>query len=116
MTADINESPSVLPEPIELDTPLIDMDFTAKAEESYSINVKYFKVKINGDVVGESFDGNLPEDIELHNGDQVKICKVIKKRESRPAQIIFNGFTKDDVVSNNDPEEEQYTEEIIVKE
>ena len=94
----------------------IDMDFTAKAEESYSINVKYFKVKINGDVVGESFDGNLPEDIELHNGDQVKICKVIKKRESRPAQIIFNGFTKDDVVSNNDPEEEQYTEEIIVKE
>ena len=94
----------------------IDMDFTAKAEESYSINVKYFKVKINGDVVGESFDGNLPEDIELHNGDQVKICKVIKKRESRPAQIIFNGFTKDDVVSNNDPEEEQYTEEIIVQE
>ena len=94
----------------------IDMDFTAKAEESYSINVKYFKVKINGDVVGDSFDGNLPEDIELHNGDQVKICKVIKKRESRPAQIIFNGFTKDDVVSNNDPEEEQYTEEIIVKE
>jgi len=31
MTEDVNKSPSVLPEPIELDTPLIDMDFTATA-------------------------------------------------------------------------------------
>ena len=94
----------------------IDMDFTAKASQCYSINTKHFKVKINGEVVSESFDGNIAEDIEFHNGDQVKICKVIRKRESRPAQIIFNGFTKDSIVSTNDSEDEQYREEIIVKE
>ena len=94
----------------------MDMDFTAKADQCYSINTKHFKVKINGEEVCESFDGNIQEDIEFHNGDQVKICKVIRKRESRPAQIIFNGFTKEEIVSINDPEEEQYREEVIVKE
>lgn len=94
----------------------MDMDFTAKSGQCYSINTRHFKVKINDEVVAESFDGNLSEDIEFHNGDQVKICKVFRKRESRPAQIIFNGFTKEDIVSIADPEEEQYKEEVIVKE
>lgn len=94
----------------------MDMNFTAKAQQCYSINVKHFKIKINGDLIYESFDGNISEDIEFHNGDQVKICKVIRKKESRPGQIIFNGFTKDDIVSDKDPEEEQYIEEVIVKE
>lgn len=94
----------------------IDMDFTAKADQSFSKNTKHFKVKINNEVVSESFDGNIPEDIEFHNGDQVKICKVVRKRESRPAEIIFNGFSKESIVSSSDPEGEQYREEIIVKE
>ena len=93
----------------------MDMDFTAKADQSYSINARYFKVKINGDVVYESFDGNLAEDIEFHNGDQVKICKVIRKKGSHPTQIIFNGFTRDDIVSAYDSDEEQYSEEVIIK-
>ena len=94
----------------------MDMDFTIKADRSFSVNAKYFKIKVNGDVVCESYDGNIPKDIEFRNGDQIKICKVIKKRESRAAQVILNGFTKEEVVSNEAPEEEQYTEEIIVKE
>ena len=94
----------------------IDMDFTAKADQSFSTNAKYFKVKINNEVVSESFNGNIPKDIEFHNGDQVKICKVIRKWESRPVQIIFNGFTKEEIVSDEVPEEEQYSEEVIVKE
>lgn len=94
----------------------IDMDFKAKADESYSINVKYFKIKVNGDTICESYDGNIPEDIEFKKGDQIKICKVVKKRESRQAQIILNGFTKDEIVSVDDPEDKQYREEIIVKE
>ena len=94
----------------------MDIDLTVKANKSYSVNARYFKIKVNDDVVCESFDGNIPKDIEFHNGDQIKICKVIKKRESRPAQIIFNGFTKEDIVSINDSDEEQYKEEIIVKE
>ena len=94
----------------------IDMDFTAKADQSFSKNTRHFKVKINNEVVSESFDGNIPEDIEFHNGDQVKICKVVRKRESRPAEIIFNGFSKESTVSSSDPEGEQYREEIIVKE
>ena len=93
----------------------MDMDFTVKADKSYSTNVKYFKIKVNDVVVAESFDGNLNGDIEFHDGDQVKICHVIKKRESRVGQIILKGFTKDDVVSEYDPEDEQYSEEIIVK-
>lgn len=94
----------------------MDMDFTVKADKSYSINSRYFKIKINDETVSESYDGNIPTDIEFHKGDRVKICKVIKKREARPAQIILNGFTKDEIVSINDPEDEQYREEIIVKE
>lgn len=94
----------------------MDMDFTIKADKSFSKNAKYFKIKVNGDVVCESYDGNISKDLEFHNGDQIKICKVIKKRESRPAQVILNGFTKEEVVSDKAPEEEQYTEEIIVKE
>ena len=94
----------------------MDMDFTVKGEQSFSQNAKYFKIKVNGDVVCESFDGNIPGDFEFHNGDQIKICKVIKKRNSRPAQITLNGFTKDEIVSDYDPADEQYKEEIIVKE
>lgn len=94
----------------------IDTNMTVKADKSYSVNVRYFKIKVNGNEVAESVDGNLLEDIELHEGDLVKLCRVIKKRESRPAQIILNGFTYDDIVSDYDPEDEQYIEEIIVKE
>lgn len=94
----------------------MDMDFTVKGEQSFSQNAKYLKIKVNGDVVCESFDGNIPVDFEVHNGDQIKICKVIKKRNSRPAQITLNGFTKEEIVSDYDPADEQYTEEIIVKE
>lgn len=94
----------------------MDMDFTAKADQSFSQNAKHFKVKINDELVCESFDGNIPEDIEFHSGDQVKICKVSRKWGSRPAQIVFNGFTKEEIVSSKDPEEEQYREEVIVKE
>ena len=67
-------------------------------------------------MVAEAVGGNLTEDIELHNGDQIKICKVIKKREARPVEILLNGFVKDDIVSVKDPEDEQYREEIIVRE
>ena len=42
--------------------------------------------------------------------------RLIKKRNSRPAQITLNGFTKEEIVSDYDPADEQYTEEIIVKE
>ena len=94
----------------------LDVDFTMKADQSYSINTRYYKVKVNGEVVAETVNGEILNDIEFHKGDQVKFCKVIKKRESRQAQIIFNGFIKDEIVSDNDPEEEQYKEEIIVKE
>lgn len=94
----------------------MDMDFRVKADTSYSVNVKYFKIKVNGEVVCESFDGNIPNDLEFRDGDQIKICKVIKKRESRPGQIILNGFTRDDIVSDDDLPEDQYSEEIIVRE
>jgi hypothetical protein len=94
----------------------MDMDFTAKADQSFSTNAKHYKVKINNEVVSESFDGNIQEDIEFHNGDQVKICRVIRKWESRPVQIVFNGFSKEEIISDKDTEEEQYHEEVIVKE
>ena len=93
---------------------VLDMNFTAKASLSYSTNVRFFKIKVNGELVCESVNGNIPEDIEFHNGDQVKICGVHKKRTSSPAGIILNGYTKDEVVSDYD--EEQYSEEVIVKE
>ena len=94
----------------------LDVDFTAKASESYSKNARYFKIKVNGDVVSEAYGGNIPEDIEFHAGDEVKFCKVIKKQDSRQAEIVLNGFSKSEIVSDEDPEEEQYKEEIIVKE
>lgn len=94
----------------------MDTDFLVKADMSFSKNVRLYKIKINGDLVAESVGGNLAEDIELHDGDQIKICKVIKKRESRPAEIFLNGFIKEDIVSSKDPEDEQYKEEIIVRE
>jgi hypothetical protein len=94
----------------------MDTDVTVKANETYSVNVKYFRIKVNGDVVAESVDGNILEDIQLHKGDVVTISKVIKKRESRNGEIILNGFTEDDIVSDDDSEEERYKEEIIVRE
>ena len=92
----------------------MDMEFTATASRSFSINTKCFKIKINGDTVSESVNGNIPENIEFHNGDLVKICGVFKKKTSVPAQIVLNGFTKDIVDSEHDDEE--YTEEVIIKE
>lgn len=94
----------------------IDTDFKARAATSYSINTRFFKIKINGEFVCESVDGNIPTDIVFHNGDLVKICGVVKKRTSTPSEIILNGFTYDEIVSDKDPEKEQYDEEIIVKE
>ena len=94
----------------------IDTDFVVKADQSYSTNARYFKIKVNDELVCESFDGNIYDDIELHNGDEVKICKAIKKLSSRPLQIILDGFTKEDILSVNDSDEERYHEEIIVKE
>ena len=92
----------------------MDMDFNAVKDKSYSINVKYFKIKVNEDTVYESVDGNIPENFELHEGDVVKLCKVIRKKTSSQAQVVLNGFTKEDVVSSHWPEEEQYGEEIII--
>ena len=94
----------------------MDMDFVAKADESYSVNVKYFKIKVNGTVVCESYDGNLPEDISFKNGDEVKICHVIRKRDARSGEIFLKGYTTDDIVSDEAPGDEQYEEEVIVKE
>ena len=47
----------------------MDSDFTAVKDKSFSVNVKYFKLKINDSVTYESIDGNIPENIEIHNGD-----------------------------------------------
>ena len=94
----------------------MDTDVTVKANGSYSVNVKYFRIKVNGDVVTESVEGNLVEDLQFHKGDVITISKVIKKRESRPAQIVLNGFTEDDIISDDDTDEEQYKQELIVEE
>ena len=94
----------------------LDVDFLMKANMSFSKNARYYKVKVNGDEVAEAVGGNIANDIEFHNGDQIKICKVIKKRESQPVEIVFNGYVKDDIVSKHDPDDEQYKEEIIVRE
>jgi hypothetical protein len=94
----------------------MDTDFTAKADASYTINVKYFKVKINGETVCESEWAEIPKDIEFHNGDLVKICGIVRKKTSIPAQFIFGGYTKEEIVSSKDPEDEQYVEQIIVEE
>ena len=93
----------------------MDMNFIAKKDQSFSTNAKSFKIKINGDDVCESEYGNIPFDIEFKNGDVVKICGVIKKKASHPAQIVLNGFTTDDILSNNNSDEEQYTEDVFVK-
>ena len=95
---------------------VMDMDMTVKATKSFSTNVRYFKIKVNDVVVCESFDGNIPEDLEFRDGDQIKFCKVIKMRESRPAQITLNGFTREEVVSVLSSDEEQYVQDIIVEE
>lgn len=94
----------------------MDTDLTIKADQSFSVNARYFKIMVNGDLVCESENANIPADIELHNGDLVKVCGVIKKKSSVPAQIVLNGFTPDEIVSDYDSEDEQYREEIIVKE
>ena len=94
----------------------LDVDFLMKANMSFSKNARYYKIKVNGDTVAETVEGELLEDIEFHNGDEIKICKVIKKREARPAEIVLNGFIKESIVSEKDPDEEQYREEIIVRE
>ena len=94
----------------------MDMDFTAKDFQSYTINVKYFKVMVNGEIVCESEWAEIPNDIEFHNGDLVKICGIVRKKASAPAQFIFGGFTTDEIVSDKDSEDEQYVEEVIVEE
>lgn len=93
----------------------IDIDFTAYADRSYSMNARYFKIKINDEIVCESFDGNLDRDIEFHKGDQVKLCKVIKKKRDVPAEVILGGLSKSEILSVDDPEDSQYDEEIIVR-
>lgn len=94
----------------------MDMDFTAKAKWFYSVNARFFKIKINGETVCQSEGGNIPDDIEFHNGDLVKICGIVRKKISAESQFVFGGFTTEEVVNDNGPEEEQYEEEIIVKE
>jgi len=94
----------------------MDIDFTVKADQTYSDNARYFKVMVNGDLVCESYGGNIPEDIELHEGDEVKVCGVIRKRGGQPVTVHFKGFSSDEVVSDHDPEDEQYSQEIIVEE
>ena len=93
----------------------MDMNFIAKADMFYSMNTKFFKIKINGETVCESINAEIPQDIEFHNGDLVKICGVIKKRSSTPCQLVFGGFTTDEIVSEYDPDDEQYREEVIIK-
>ena len=94
----------------------MDMDFTAKADKFYSVNTRFFKIMINGELVCSSVNAEIPEDIEFHNGDLVKICSINRKKTSADAQLIFGGFTRDEVVSDNDTDENQYSEEVIVKE
>lgn len=94
----------------------IDMNFKAKVEQSFSVNTKYFKIKVNGGPAIESVNGNLPEDIEFHNGDLIKVCGVIKKKTSAQAKIVLKGYTTDDVTSIHDSAEEQYIEEVNVQE
>ena len=94
----------------------MDMDFTATVNRTYSLNTRFFKVMINGEEVARSVDGGITEKIEFHNGDLVKVCGVLKKKSSLPAQIVLGGFTKEEVVSDYDTEDEKYIEEIIVKE
>ena len=94
----------------------MDIDFTAKADQFHSINARFFKVKINGETVCESEYGNIPNDIEFHNGDLVKICGIVRKKASAVSEFSFGGFTTDEVVNDNGPEDEKYEEEIIVTE
>lgn len=93
----------------------MDMNFTAKADRFFSVNTKFFKIKINGETVCESVHGEIPEDIEFHDGDLVKICHILRKNVSKDAQMIFGGYTKDDIISDDMSEEEQYEEEVIVE-
>ena len=93
----------------------MDIDFTAKADQSYSINARYYRIKINGELVCESENGGIPKDIEFHKGDLVKVCGLKRKKTAQTGQIFLVGFTKDEIVSDEDPESEQYVEEIIVE-
>jgi hypothetical protein len=92
----------------------LDFDFTAKADQTFSVNARYYKIKINGVTVSESVKGNIPEDIEFKNGDLVKVCGVARKNASAPVQIVLKGFTKDYV--EPDDGDVEYEEEVIVKE
>ena len=91
----------------------MDMDFIAKANKMYSTNAKYFKIKINGDTVSEAYGGNIPEDIEFHDGDVVTIAKVIRKQHNKPVYIEMGGLNVTDAVSDED---EEFNEEVIVQE
>ena len=93
----------------------MDMNFTAKKDQSYSVNAKSYKIMVNGDFVCESEYGNLPMDINFKNGDQVKVCGVRKKKTSSPAQIILKGFTTDVVESVDDPEKIEIMEDFSQK-
>ena len=93
----------------------MDMNFSAKKDESFSTNARTFKIKINGDIVCESEYGNIPFDIDFKNGDEVSICGVFKKKTSSPAVITLNGFTTDDIVSADESPEEQYNENVFVE-
>ena len=94
----------------------LDTNLVIKADQSYSINTRFYKIKVNGELVDETVDGNITKDLELHDGDLIKICGVRRKKTSTPAQIFLKGFTKDSIVSDKDPEDEQYIDEIIVRE
>lgn len=92
----------------------MDTNFTAKKDQFVAgENLKYFKVKINGDTVCESerLDGvvTIPDDIEFHSGDLVKICGIVRRRAMEPAELVFGGFTTDDIAG------EECVEEITVE-
>lgn len=90
----------------------MDMDFIAKVDRMFSTNAKYFKIKINGETIVEAYGGNIPEDIEFHEGDEVKVCGVIRKRNGKPTYIEMGGFNVTNAVSDEDSD---YNEEVIVE-
>ena len=94
----------------------MDMDMRVKAGWSFSVNVRFYKVKVNGETVAEAYEGVLPCDIELRRGDQVKITKVTRFAESKRSVVTLKGFTWDEIVSDYDPADESGEGEVIISE
>ena len=93
----------------------MDTDFLIKGDQLDVDNVRRFKMMVNGNLVYDSIQGEPFPDIELHDGDDVKVCGVVRKFGSKPVTISFSGFSTDDVVSDRDSEQNQYSEEITVE-